>query len=606
VKRALGAAALFWLCAGAALAAEPIATFTHASFRVDAPSAPGRARAAAWRELALPDRWDEHSPAASGIGSYRFRWRLDARPRERQAVYLEHASMNAAVYVNGEWIGDGGRMTPPVAQNWNRPLLFDFSPRLLRAGENEILVRLYRLPDCYGGLGSVRAGALSALEPLQRVRFAWQIEATRAASTLAGIVALAMAVLWLGARDATYGWFGAVAALLGVQGLSYHVRDIPIGSQAWESIGGVAGLLAAPAFVAFAHRLAAWRRPRLERLAALYALATLALFVLPHPAFHTWFNALAVGAALMALYAFAPVYAYARRTHPALVVLHVALAASILALLGRDVGIQLGWVVQPTLHGMPLVAPLLIAGLAGPLLLRFARAFRDAETARAQLAERVLEKHAELEASFARLREAERASAVATERERLMRDMHDGVGSSLVRALALAEPRAGGASPAVAEALRVALEDMRIALDSLDPGMRDLDGILAALRDRLAPRLERSGVRLAWEVSDVAPLAFGAEAALDVLRICQEAIANAIAHARPSRIQVVTRETARGDRRGVSVAIEDDGLGFTAGALEGRGLTNMRARAERVGAVLTISSSPAGTRVELWLPRGAG
>jgi signal transduction histidine kinase len=574
-----------------------------ASFRLGAELAPPPFLEGEWSAVPLPDRWDERRPGASGLGWYRLVWGIDELPAERQAIYLEHASMNAAVFVNGEWIGSSGRMTPPVAQNWHRPLLFDFSARLLHPGENEIHVQLYRLPDCYGGLGPVRAGALATLEPLHRVRFLWQIEATRAASILAGVVALVMAVLWLGARDSTYGWFGSVSALLGVQSLSYHVRDIPVASQTWEAIGGAAGLLAAPAFAVFARRLASWPRSRRELSYAAYALAVLPLFALSHLRFHAWFNALAVGAVALAALSFAPVYAYATRTSRALVAMHVALAAAIVGVIARDVGIQLGWVAQPTIHGMPLIAPLLIAGFAATLLLRFARAFREAEIARAQLAERVREKHAELDASFARLRGAERSAAVAEERERLMREMHDGVGSSLVRAIALVERRA--ASPdQIVETLRAALEDMRIAIDSLDPAVRDVDDILAVLRDRLAPRLERSGVVIEWRLADVAPLGpLSAEGALDLLRICQEAIANAISHGKARRIRIATSESAAASERCVVIAIEDDGVGLPSDAHEGRGFANMRFRASRLGAELRVDSERAGTRVELRLPR---
>jgi hypothetical protein len=597
--RALLVAALA-SCAAAAGAQDVL---DAASFRLGSEVAPPAFREGDWSALSLPDRWHERRPAASGLGWYRLIWRIDVLPSEPQAVYLEHASMNAAVFVNGAWIGDGGRMTPPVAQNWHRPLLFDFSPRLLHPGENEIHVQLYRLPDCYGGLGPLRVGSLAALAPLQRARFFWQVEAPRAASLLSAVIAFVMAVLWAGARDATYGWFGVASALLGVQNLSYHVRDIPIASQSWEAIGGVAAIASAPVFAVFAHRLAGWRRPRLERAFAALALAALPLFALPHLLFHDWFNLLGVGAVATAAYSLAPVLAYARRAHRALVALHVGLAVAILGILGRDLAIQLGWVAQPTVHGMPLIAPLLIAGFAATLLFRFARAFREAEIARAQLAERVREKHAELEASFAKLRGAERSAAVAAERERLMRDMHDGVGSSLVRAIALVERRAGSPDEIV-ETLRAALEDMRIAIDSLDPDVRGVDDILAVLRDRLAPRLERSGVALEWRLADVAPLGpLSAEGALDLLRICQEAIANAITHGKARRIRIATSECGAAGASGVVIAIEDDGAGFASGAREGHGLANMRFRASRLGAELRVRSFGAGTCVELSIPR---
>lgn len=147
MRLAAGGAAL---ALAIALVAAPHAraetTLHGGGFRLGGGDAPPAEGDSAWAPVRLPDRWPETRPAASGSGWYRLAFSLEAVPTERQAVYVEHASMNAAVWLNGEWIGAGGRMRPPVAQSWNRPLLFDFSPRLLRVGENVVHVQLFGCP----------------------------------------------------------------------------------------------------------------------------------------------------------------------------------------------------------------------------------------------------------------------------------------------------------------------------------------------------------------------------------------------------------------------------------------------------------------------------
>jgi len=270
----------------------------------------------------------------------------------------------------------------------------------------------------------------------------------------------------------------------------------------------------------------------------------------------------------------------------------------------RDYLLQVGLVTgnQPRL--MQLGGPLVFVGFAGALLLRFISEYRRSENTNIELEARVQEKHLELEQQFARLRELEEQRAVGAERERIMREMHDGMGAQLVTTLALVE---GERPPEeeIATALREALAEMRLVIDSLDPTLDDIPSVLAALRSRLEPRLSRAGLHFDWQVADLRPAPMlGADALLDVLRIVQEAVTNVVKHA---HAQVITVRTANEtDENGVPhcvVEVRDDG-GNASDLREGtgRGLPNMRRRAARVGGSLEVESTAAGTRVQLRLP----
>jgi signal transduction histidine kinase len=84
---------------------------------------------------------------------------------------------------------------------------------------------------------------------------------------------------------------------------------------------------------------------------------------------------------------------------------------------------------------------------------------------------------------------------------------------------------------------------------------------------------------------------------LNVLRLLQEAVTNAVRHGRARRIEVTACATAGV----VAIDVNDDGSGFDPGvAARGRGLRNMAHRAREAGADLAIDSRPgAGTRVRL-------
>jgi signal transduction histidine kinase len=194
---------------------------------------------------------------------------------------------------------------------------------------------------------------------------------------------------------------------------------------------------------------------------------------------------------------------------------------------------------------------------------------------------------------------------VAGERERIMQDVHDGVGGQLVSALAMVE---GGRSlDAVGDVLRGALEDLRLVIDSLDPTEYDLLAVLGAVRARLEPRLGRHGVQMRWEVREVAPLpGFGPEMALQVMRVVQEAVTNVVKHAAARTITVRTGDAAEnGGHPGVFVEIRDDGRGYRSDAPRGRGIASMERRAQRLSGRLVVVGTASGTVVRLWIPTDA-
>ncbi len=199
-----------------------------------------------------------------------------------------------------------------------------------------------------------------------------------------------------------------------------------------------------------------------------------------------------------------------------------------------------------------------------------------------------------------RLIQLERDRTLLLERQRLMRDMHDGLGSSLSSSLVAVESGALS-SQQLAQLLRECVDDLRVVIDSLEPVDGDLVALLASLRFRLERRLAVAGVLLEWDMQDLPPLAWmGAPEALQVMRTVQEALANVVKHAGPCQVQVSAR-LVNGE---VEVRVADDGLGYDMAVVSaGRGLRSMKQRALQLGAALDISARVGqGSTVLLRLP----
>lgn len=232
---------------------------------------------------------------------------------------------------------------------------------------------------------------------------------------------------------------------------------------------------------------------------------------------------------------------------------------------------------------------------------RISRALVESQRLNAILEERVREKQSELERQFEALQRLTREAAVAEERRRLMADMHDGIGASLISTLSLVEC-GEASSKQVATALRECIDDLRLAIDSLEPAEGELAPVLGGLRYRLEPRLKAQGIMLDWQVQELPKLAsLTPQNVLHVLRILQEAFTNVLKHAQATRLRVGTR--VGGGR--VTIEISDDGCGFDAmQPAAGYGLVNMRNRAKAIGGELRIAPGACGTTLSLSLPIG--
>ncbi len=224
----------------------------------------------------------------------------------------------------------------------------------------------------------------------------------------------------------------------------------------------------------------------------------------------------------------------------------------------------------------------------------------------------MLAAHAAVAIENARLLERSRELSIVEERNRLARELHDAVNQKLFALVLTAESAstllerdagaAAGQLTRLGELAQEALEELRGLIFELRPASLEEEGLAATLRKEVA-MLERVHER------DIELRITGATKAEpeiegEVLRIAQEALANALRHADAERVEL--RLQGRDGRLTVTVA--DDGVGFDpeAPGLRSRrlGLTSMEERARALGGTLAVVSRPGeGTTVTLEVPR---
>ena len=198
-----------------------------------------------------------------------------------------------------------------------------------------------------------------------------------------------------------------------------------------------------------------------------------------------------------------------------------------------------------------------------------------------------------------RPRLSKRPSAeVIAERRRIARDLHDHLGAQLVCALVLLEGMKTQ-ERGVHAVLEKCLLDLRLIVDTMDGTDAPFADRLAQLRYRMEPVLAQRGIRMSWDVQASDGVEFPQpDSSTHLVAIVQEALSNALQHAKASEIWVSVRNVDEptalclevGDN-GVGIGPRDGPLG---NATTGSGIAGMARRARMAGGELSVAQGPTG------------
>lgn len=206
--------------------------------------------------------------------------------------------------------------------------------------------------------------------------------------------------------------------------------------------------------------------------------------------------------------------------------------------------------------------------------------------------------------------------AALQERERISRDLHDGILQSLYavglrletcKLLIRQQPEQ------IAEKIMMTLDQ---ALECLNQLMGDVRNFIAgleshlvqggdfptALRTMASSMCATNSAKYRVRIDDAVGRHISTEQAVQLMNIAREGLSNALRHSRATRITLSLRQHIGS----ICLAITDNGVGFSPHSVRGagRGLINMADRAQKIGGSFTIRSEPhRGTRIVLDLPK---
>jgi signal transduction histidine kinase len=572
VKNALACTAVWallcsWLCTGAAAqAVAPNAPHPASPIVIDQAQALLTVQAPSELNfVALPYHWDSLHSGQAGEGSFEVAFELPGEPTEPYAVLIPHIGNRADIWLNGSLLsrlGDGPASDANTRGNADAsagssnhvhaPRYYTIAPQVLQK-TNLIRIQLRADANRRAGLSSVTVGLQHGIATQYAALYFWQVTLQQMVALVLLLVAVFSASLAM-TQPALRKLFALTAASCLLWAVHLYA---PLVEAAWfnELVSPqamtVTGWLAVACTAYMLHRMFG-----AQQRWALGVGATLLVFI----AYQLWTQDSG---------------AYWKDAR------WVALAAALLALV----------IVVQVVH-------------------LFRAASAQAHGLLHTLEQRVADKEAELAASYHKLELLAREQERSAERTRILRDMHDGVGSHI--SAAIRQLQSGMATDGqVLTTLRDSLDQLKLSIDSMHLVAGDVTALLANMRYRLEPRFTSSGMAFEWDVDLLPSIERLDHSAMRQLQyMVFEALSNVLQHAQARTLRVEARVEARADSTASApgmastvavLRVIDDGCGFDALAPTSRGLASMRERALAIGAQLVLHSVPGRTVVEIRL-----
>jgi signal transduction histidine kinase len=566
--------------------------------------------AAGWQPVALPDLWPKSRPEAPrSVAWYRMAFDYPQGVGEPWAAYLPYLYDGGEVWVNGALVSRIQETSERARVRWIRPHLVQLPPALLVPGRNELMVRA-AMPRAGQAIRfpRVTVGPNEALAHMHDIRLFWTSVTPQISAVVCLLVALCVGFIWLRRPgEVIYGLFAVAVTLWGVRTLNFVVEVVPAEWwPLWRTVyhASTGGFIMVMTMLAW--RMAGVRLPWFERGIFAYWLIgplwMLAQGAAGEPFVNRWWLAgfLPIGGSIVAV----SVWSLLQRRTLEAAALPITMAIGALA--GMH-DYMVNWELDPpfmaawAIHRVNLLhfgADLVLVAMGGLLTARFVRTLHSIELMNQTLESRVDDRERELAANYARMGALERENAAAQERQRIMREIHDGMGSQLFVSLSRLERGELGPKE-TADALRGCIAEMRMALDTLAPQELDFRSTLGNFLFRWRNQLLACGIRPSWDIAvPDEDLQVSPHAALQLLRVAQEALTNVVKHAQATAVDVQLR--LAGEQ--LELEVRDNGVGASADAGGGHGVGNMRTRAEQLGGHLDVQNGQPGTRVTVHVP----
>jgi signal transduction histidine kinase len=523
------------------------------------------------------------------------------------ALYFVSLYDGGSVRINGALIGEVETSTAETTVRHARPYMMQIPPKVLRSGINKLQLD-WSSRESLTLVSRVLVGPAAVIAPHYESRFFWQNDMAKFSFVYALVVAvILLGIYTLRRHQLSYLLLGLSAIGCAVVFFVYFLPAMPASLYPYWRFVHICGiaLFSQCAWLFLIQETQPHNRwfPRFCQFwGALGPFGYLINFWINDNSFFRAFEGFwGMAAGLIGLYpvALLAISVFKKQSWRKLVFLLATILAIIVGVL--DMYLQSSGTSKFGNYGYSLqvVSSVWLTALTSVLISDFISSLTQQDAQRRVMEQRLEQQQSELGKMYESTQQIERDKAALEERQRIMQDIHDGLGSQLITSLALSE-RGGLSRVQTSLLLRECIDDLRLAIDTMSGNDDQFSVAAGNLRFRMEPRLRAAGVTLKWDSSNFADdCVVPAGQTLPLLRIMQEVITNALKHANAQHIFVALRSSVCE----LVLEMKDDGVGFDYDQVrKGKGLSGIEKRARALGATLSMTSEPGATAISLYLP----
>lgn len=567
-----------------------------------------------WQRVTVPDYWTERWPNHTGVVWYRVDWHAHcAQDKSSPPLALLVNSMNMAgqVWLNGQLLWSDANLSEPLSRSWNSPRFLSLPSQSINySAANQFHFRITGDTLSSPGLGHISVG------DTQNVIAQFQ-EATwnqRTIFYLNIIFSLTLGMvcccIWLFRRqESAYGWY-ALASVFWVCFASSTLitETAPFSNTTSFTQFNIAFFtLFIICFCIFSWRFLDRIFPRTEKLFFALALMLIASIWLVPDAYlpNTLLGIFFASVLLFSFNSLFVSFLCFRTKQLEFWLLGLTLIGCLI--ISSTSFLSLFHVLGNTSVVLPYTSLLFAIFLSIILAMRLSKSLRRIERFNEELNQKILEAEKKLEFTLNDRHTLTIKNNQSKERLNLAHELHDGLGSSLVRAMTqISYAKQTLSHKHALSILSLLRNDLRQIIDNFSESQIKLPSNpiywLAPLRNRFAQIFDAMQITLQWEVDPEWITPPSAMQCLTLYRVAEESLTNVIKHSQASAVSF--RFFIRADD--VQLQIIDNGVGFNTVDI-GRsgfsvGMHSMRTRIERLAGILEIQSRPGETSIVARVP----
>jgi signal transduction histidine kinase len=552
---------------------------------------------AGWQAVTLKDLWQPERRAEHLEAWYRTTFTLQEIPEEPWAFSAGRISSAAGFWLNGVEVGRSAEFTDPLPNAWNLPVFIQIPASAFQSGTNTLEIRYLAERSRLGYLYEINLGPAAKLLPAHQLSHFAKITAAQILTGIVAVAAILLAVLiYYTKQPQSYIWF--MFGFIGWVIYSLHLYWVyfPFPIRVLHFLYMNAQIGAVICFIVAVHRTLKLHRRQIEiGMAALQSVVVIGTLLVSDFQLSNFYLGVQLACVILISYLGATLIFYGiKQRHQGRLWMAIA-GIPIIVMTWYDFFMYV-FRITAVFAKYPFIPVIAVFCGGAIFLMRFLRTQREVS---------------DLKTTFELEKEAIAASAIAQERQRLMQDIHDGVGGQIATTLSLLEKEQAD-NKDVMELLRTSLDDLRMIIQSLETMGQtgNIVSILATMRERMEAQLNRHGIAFEWAVKPLPSIPrFGSSESLQLMRIVQEALTNTIKHSNANKIRLSCDQSQQQiDGKmveGVHIVIEDNGknneqdLNVKLGSY---GLNNMRQRSKSLNGDFNFSLLKEGAHLRLWLP----